>query len=67
MAEPVDNNTWKTRCRAAQAERDDWIRDCRTLLTNLDWLIECTGEAPEDEDAVLVAQIRARLERASHG
>lgn len=46
----------------AQGERDTWRQHCLTLLANLDRITEVTGEAPEDEDVVIVARIRASLE-----
>ena len=48
--------------RFLEAERDQWRADCHTLLANLDWLIEVTGEAPEDEDAAMISDVRRRLE-----
>lgn len=44
-----------------EAEARDWRADCMTLLANLDWLAECTGEGPEGEDRVIVEEIRTAL------
>lgn len=43
-----------------EVERD-WRKDCETLIANIDWLCEATGEGPENEDAILVNDIRAAL------
>lgn len=40
----------------------DFLWVSSALLGNLDWLTEVTGEAPEDEDAIMVAEARKRYE-----
>lgn len=42
--------------RGAEADLD---RDIGILIAQIDWLVECTGEGLEVEDAALLAQIRA--------
>lgn len=54
-----------TAAEAALAAREGEVarlrNDCSILLASLDHLAQCTGEGPEDEDRVLVEQIRADL------
>ncbi|ABS68899.1 hypothetical protein Xaut_3671 [Xanthobacter versatilis] len=44
---------------AAARSAAELDRDIGILIAQIDWLAECTGESLQDEDAALLAQIRA--------
>lgn len=53
--------------RELEAERGShghWFGNAQILLANLEWLAEISGEWPEDEDGVMVKQVR--IEIAAH-
>ncbi|SMC41193.1 hypothetical protein SAMN06297251_10289 [Fulvimarina manganoxydans] len=55
---PVDRLPALARLRE---ENETWRSHAATLLANLDYLTEATGEGPEDEDRVMVEHIRSEL------
>lgn len=64
MAQARDLAAEVLRLRAALEAAQN---DCRILLANIDHIRDATGEGPEDEDGVIVAQIRADLVRTTGG
>jgi len=52
---------WSENYAALERERDRLWTDCGILLAQIDATEDVHGVGPEDEDAVLVAQIRVTL------